>query len=135
MPRCLHPRAISLLRILAIGCASATGAAIAAPCYVVLDREDAVVYQSPHPPVDMSTAGMAARDAMRSRGDVMLNFDTANCPVRIVASRSGRAEATVDEIVAAVKPYKTARANKPVISDSAADQVSGEGSVVVNIGR
>jgi hypothetical protein len=91
----------------AAGVALFANPAAAGPCYVVLDRSDAVIYQSPQPPVDLSTAGAAAREAMRKRGEDLLNFDAENCPVRIPVSRSGKAEASVDEIVATFKPYNT----------------------------
>ena len=49
--------------------------AVAAPsgagvCYAVIDRSDTIVYQSQQPPIDLTdpgAAGMAARNALRSR--------------------------------------------------------------------
>lgn len=76
----------------------------ASPCYVVLDKSDNVIYQSIHPPVDLSTKGAAARDAMRHRGEFMEVFNSNKCVER--SSRSGKGEASVDEIVAGVKPYQ-----------------------------
>ena len=78
----------------------------ASPCYVVLDKSDNVIYQSTHPPVDLSTKGAAARDAMRHRGEFMEVFNSNKCVEHSARSRSGKGEASVDEIVAAVKPYQ-----------------------------
>jgi hypothetical protein len=102
---------------------------------VVLDRSDAVVYQSPQPPVDMSSEGTAARDAMRRRGEVLLNFDSSNCAVRVLSSRSGTAEATVDEIVASVKPYQTARKPAAVSGAATSGTTSAQAPINIGIGR
>ncbi|MEO6927975.1 MAG: hypothetical protein ABI190_02320, partial [Casimicrobiaceae bacterium] len=80
--------------------------AAAGPCYVVLDKAQNVIYQSPQPPVDLSVQGHAARDAMRRRGEFMEMFDSQACVERSGRSVSGKGEASVDEIVAGIKSYQ-----------------------------
>ena len=43
------------------------GPAMAVTCYEIIDRTDTVVFRDSRPPVDMSAAGTAAREAMRAR--------------------------------------------------------------------
>lgn len=95
----------------AIGVVSALGVMFsplvaASPCYVVLDHSNNVIYQSIRPPVDMSAQGAAARDAIRRRGQFMEVFESQNCVERISRAGSGNGEASVEEIVAGVKPYQ-----------------------------
>jgi hypothetical protein len=78
----------------------------ASPCYVVLDKSNNVIYQSTHPPVDLSVQGAAARDAMRHRGEFMESFESQRCVERNARSASGKGEASVEEIVAGLKPYQ-----------------------------
>src|SRR5690242_2649376 len=54
--------------------------AVAAECYVIVDRSNEVVYQGLTSPVDLSDAGKAARDAMRTRGEQLIALNTENCP-------------------------------------------------------
>lgn len=82
--------------------------AAAGPCYVVFDRANSVIYQGTQPPVDMSVSGIDAREAMRRRGEFMESFDSQNCPERNARTRAGQGEASVDEIVAGIKPYNRA---------------------------
>ncbi len=79
----------------------------AATCYVVLDHSDSVIYQGVSPPVDMSAAGAASRDAMKRRGEFIEVFESQACPERSVQG-SAKGEASVDEIVSAIKPYRLA---------------------------
>ena len=83
----------------------ATGPAAALNCYMVVDRGNHVVYQNLQSPVDLSDKGAAARDAMRARGDQLIAMDSDDCPsidTRHLAS--GDKPATVDEIVAGMRP-------------------------------
>jgi hypothetical protein len=80
--------------------------AVAAPCYVVLDRADNVIYQGTRPPVDLSVQGIAERNAMRRRGEFMEMFDSQSCVERSARSAAGKGEASVDEIVAGIKSYQ-----------------------------
>jgi hypothetical protein len=63
-----------------------TAAAIASPhasavtCYLVLDRNDNVVYQDIFPPIDLSDQGEAERKAMRARNEHMVAMETDRCP-------------------------------------------------------
>lgn len=54
--------------------------AAAVTCYVVFDRNDNVTYRDVFPPVDLSDAGRAEREAMRRRGDYLMFLDTDQCP-------------------------------------------------------
>lgn len=83
----------------------AAGPAAALNCYIVVDRANHVVYQNLQSPVDLSDKGTPARDAMRARGDQLIAMDSDDCPsidTRHLAS--GDKPATVDEIVAGMRP-------------------------------
>lgn len=90
----------------ALAFAAFTGPATASTCYVVLDRGDKVIYQGTQPPVDLSVTGIDAREAMRRRGEHMESFESQKCVERNARTRAGKGEASVDEIVAGVKPYQ-----------------------------
>jgi hypothetical protein len=125
---------LSIASALSIACASVPAAA--APCYVVLDRSDAVVYQGPLPPVDLSTAGDAARDALRKRGDVLINFDTSSCPLRKPSPSTGKSEATVDEIVSGIRSYSLAgRNNDAGMSSGSGPSSAADAPINVGIGH
>ena len=51
----------------------------AVTCYLVVDRNDNVVYQDIYPPVDLSDAGAAERTAMRARNEHMIAMETDRC--------------------------------------------------------
>ena len=63
-------------------CATALAAADASAvtCYVVLDRTDNVLYRDVYPPVDLSDAGRAEREAMRARGEFLMFMESDQCP-------------------------------------------------------
>ncbi len=94
------------LRVLAATAfAFATAPAFAMSCYMIVDRNNNVVFQGTSSPVDLSDEGAPARDAMRSRGEQMIAMDTERCPS--IDAGSGTAKgtpATVEEIVAAMRP-------------------------------
>ena len=92
--------AVSLL-LAALAATSAP--AVAGPCFAVIDRNEEVIYQSMLPPVDLSDAGRGAREAMRQRGELLLNFESERCIERVPTTSSGKAFATVDEIVMGYK--------------------------------
>ncbi len=99
----------------------ATGPAAAMNCYMVVDRANHVVYQNLQSPVDLSDKGAAARDAMRARGDQLIAMDSDDCPsidTRHLAS--GDKPATVDEIVAGMRPALRfgSRVNPGTVSDN-----------------
>lgn len=60
--------------------AAMAGPARALTCYVVFDRSDNATYRDVYPPVDLSDAGRAERDAMRRRGEFLLFMETDLCP-------------------------------------------------------
>jgi len=49
-------------------------------CYVVFDRTENVTYRDVYPPVDLSDAGRAEREAMRSRGEFLMFMESDLCP-------------------------------------------------------
>ena len=84
-------------------CIAAAMPAEALICYVVYDRSENVIYQDTYPPVDMSNAGQAQRDAMRARGEHMTFGDVRNCPTVVFFIPGGSAELRVDDLVAGLK--------------------------------
>ena len=54
--------------------------ASAVTCYLVLDRNDNVIYQDIFPPLDLSDAGDAERKAMRARNEHMVAMEADRCP-------------------------------------------------------
>ncbi|HQR10406.1 MAG TPA: hypothetical protein PLW68_03670 [Casimicrobiaceae bacterium] len=79
----------------------AASAAQAVICYVVYDRGENVIYQNTYPPVDMSSAGMPERDAMRARGEHMTFGDVNTCPTMVfLAGTAGSIAPSLDEVVA-----------------------------------
>jgi len=55
--------------------------AFAAPCYEVIDSKDTTLLRVSVPPVDLSQAGTAAREAMRQRGELLIIFETDRCAI------------------------------------------------------
>src|SRR4051812_17871056 len=98
--------------------------AVASNCYVIVDRANEVIYQSPAPPVDLSDDGLATRNAMRAQGQQLIAMDTENCP-SIDRTRAGNSSspASVEEIVAGMRsavPYGSA-------AQPAREATTGEG--------
>jgi len=97
--RFAHPAALALVALVA-----ATPAA-AYECYVIVDRNNEVVYQDPTPPIDLSSDGAAARDTLRARGQQLITLDSQRCPSIDRGRVSGKGgPATVEEIVAGMRP-------------------------------
>jgi len=110
--------------IVATAVMAAAAPAVASNCYVVVDRANAVIYQSPVAPVDLSDEGLATRNAMRAQGQQLIAMDTESCPP-IDSTRAGNSTspASVEEIVAGMRsavPYGTA-------TQPAREQVTGDG--------
>jgi hypothetical protein len=84
--------------------AGLAGQAMAAPCYVVYDRNDAVVYRDYDPPFDLSDPKAPERAMMRQQKQHLLiaEFDKCN-PVGFISPVTGGTTATVDEIVAQLR--------------------------------
>ncbi|MEP7327782.1 MAG: hypothetical protein ABI777_01125 [Betaproteobacteria bacterium] len=79
--------------------------AIAAPCFLVIDRNDVVLYRDTVPPFDLSNDQSAARTALRERGHLLLQADFENCNgVGYISQSTGGTTASVDEIVMQLKP-------------------------------
>ncbi len=95
-----------LLTILAVALAATAAApANAVICYTLLDRSDVLLYRSSVPPVDMSDAGAAQRDALRRRNQYLMVAEVTSCQTVAAAGTSGYHPATVDEIVAQMRGY------------------------------
>jgi len=99
----MHGRLISAL-VAGTAAVAAAMPVLAITCYEVINRNDVVVLRGTRSPVDLSTAGAPARDAIRGRGELLVIFDTENCvPVGRATAEGGRTLNT-DEIVAGWKP-------------------------------
>jgi len=82
-------------------CIAGASPAHAIMCYVVYDRGANVIYQSTYPPMDMSNAGYAEREALRARGEHLTFGDVPKCPtVVFLTGAGGTSELRVDEVVA-----------------------------------
>jgi hypothetical protein len=82
-------------------CLAAASPAHAIICYVIYDRSDNIIYQSTYPPLDMSNAGYAQREALRARGQHLTFGDVAKCPtVVFLTGAGGTSDLRVDEVVA-----------------------------------
>jgi hypothetical protein len=83
----------------------AAGLAMAAPCYIILDRNDAVIYRDTVPPIDLSTGNSPERKALRQRGQHLLTAEFDRCDaVGYISPTTGSTQASVDEIVMRLKP-------------------------------
>jgi hypothetical protein len=83
----------------------AASLALAAPCYVIVDRNDVVVYRDTAPPFDLSNAGSTERATLRQRGQHLMIAEFDRCyAVGYISSTTGATTATVDEIVMQLKP-------------------------------
>ena len=79
--------------------------ALAAPCYVVYDRADAVIFRDNTPPFDLSDPNAPERAMMRKQSQHLLIAEFDNCdPVGFISPITGANIATVDEIVNGVQP-------------------------------
>jgi hypothetical protein len=76
-------------------------AAHALTCYVVFDRSDNVIYRDHYPPVDLSEAGRAEREAMRSRGEFLLFMESDQCPrIEYFTGSAGTVSLRLEEMLA-----------------------------------
>jgi hypothetical protein len=90
-------RATSVLAV-AIVLLSAGPAAVAAPCYVVFDRNDAIIFRDYKPPFDLSDANSREREMMRRQGQHMLvaEFGEDCNPVGFISASTGATAASVE---------------------------------------
>jgi hypothetical protein len=99
-----------LVTLLALSAAAAVaGPASAVVCYTVLQKDETVIYRGYEPPVDMSMnpAAIAARDAMRRRGEYLMVAYPDDC-LLVSPSRwssAGYTPASVDEIVSGMRAF------------------------------
>jgi len=104
------------MRSSSLSCLIATAALLIAStpaaafnCYLIVDKVNEVAYQGGFSPVDLSDDGIAARNAMRARGEQLVVMETDNCPsIDRGRTTSARGPATVEEIVAGMRsavPY------------------------------
>lgn len=101
---------------IAVGAAGLPAQAIV--CNVVYDRNDQVIYRDVKPPLDLSDGGASARAAMRHRGEYLMVIDTDRC-AQVVPTTANSTAASVDDIVAGMRPY-LGRARGGVTTSSAA---------------
>ncbi len=81
------------------------GPAVAVPCFLVIDKNDVVIYRDVMPPFDLGPAQSPERAALRQRGQLLLFAEFENCrPVGYISATTGQTTATVDEIVMQLKP-------------------------------
>ena len=82
------------------------GSAVAAPCYVIYDRNDAIIYRDYKPPFDLSDTSSRERDMMRRQGQHLLvaEFGEECNPVGFISATTGATAASVEEIVNDVRP-------------------------------
>ena len=91
----------------AIGAALCAAAmpAFAITCFQVIDRSDVVIFRGTSSPVDLSNAGVLAREAMRGRGEHLVIFDVETCWEVSRASPVGSRSRATDEIVAGWRSF------------------------------
>jgi hypothetical protein len=79
-------------------------------CYVVFDRSENVIYRDVFPPVDLSDAGKADREAMRQRGEFLMYMDAEQCPrLEFLTGAAGNVALRLDETLAPTRePAKPA---------------------------
>jgi hypothetical protein len=84
--------------------------ALAVNCFVVFDRTENVIYRDVFPPVDLSDAGKADREAMRQRGEFLMFMDAEQCPrLEFLTGAAGNVALRLDETLAPTRePAKPA---------------------------
>jgi hypothetical protein len=98
----MRPRLFRLILASSL-CVAAANPARAVICYVIYDRNENIVYQNTYPPVDMSIAGQAQRDALRARGEHLTFGDFNQCPNLVfLTGVGGMSDLKVDEVVAGI---------------------------------
>jgi hypothetical protein len=110
---------------LAALCSAQSASAIT--CYLILDRNDAVVYRDSSPPFDLSETQSPQRTALRQRGHHLMIAEFDNCySVGYVSTASGGGTVSVDEIVMQLKPAISTTVGKPnYVRGTGGTQVTG----------
>ena len=107
-------RSVHAARAAVLVAALAAPAASAVTCYVVMDRSDNVIYRDVMPPVDLSDAGVPAREAMRQRGEFFLFHEAEMCPrIEFFTGGAGSVGLSLDQTLAPSVLPKPAAAPPP----------------------
>jgi hypothetical protein len=105
------PALCAALLATSLGLAAADARAVT--CYVVFDRTDNVVYRDTFPPVDLSDAGKAEREAMRKRGEFLMFMDAELCPrLEFITGGAGNVALSLDDTLAPTRDPAKAAAPK-----------------------
>jgi len=93
--------------VLASACVAVVATALLVPaahavnCFIVMDRNENVIYRDVLPPVDLSDAGKPAREAMRQRGEYFLFHDAETCPrMEFFTGGAGNVALALDQTLA-----------------------------------
>ena len=107
------------LALTVFGAAAFAPTASAMTCYLVLDRNDNVIYQDIFPPLDLSDAGDAERKAMRARNEHMIAMETDRCPRLELVAGQGAGRINLEQMTepSVIKPPSDAD-SAPAISRS-----------------
>jgi hypothetical protein len=85
---------------LTVAALGAPTSASALTCYIVLDRNDNVVYRDTYPPLDLSDQGTAQREQMRRRGEHLIAMESDRCPaLQFFLGNAGSTNLNVDQTV------------------------------------
>lgn len=96
---------LHIIRAAAAALALVAGSAQAFTCYTLYDRSDNIMYRSTFPPVDMSNAGDAERDAMRAAGQYLVFAEADNCPPVVFRfGDAGTRNLSIDNVVGGLTP-------------------------------
>ncbi|MEO6564406.1 MAG: hypothetical protein ABIO63_00075 [Casimicrobiaceae bacterium] len=99
----MYNRVVTML--VTAACLAFAGPAVAAPCYLIIDKNDVVIYRDLNPPIDLGPVRSPARTALRQRGQLLLVAEFEQCyPVGQISASTGQTTASVDEIVMQLKP-------------------------------
>lgn len=72
----------------------------AAMCYLLVDRNDNVVYRDSYSPIDLSERGAAERETLRKRGEHLIAMDVERCPaIDYFTGLGGSRNLSVDQVV------------------------------------
>jgi hypothetical protein len=99
----------ALYTAIAIAAAAAAPHAGAVTCYVVFDRNENITYRDVFPPVDLSDAGRAEREAMRRRGEFLLFLEAEQCPrIEYFTGTAGNVGVQLEQTLAPTTPPREA---------------------------
>ena len=100
----MYRRSITVL-VLSAAAALFSIPASAVVCYTLMDANDTVLYRGYEAPVDMSAAGAAEREALRQKKQFLTIAYVDDCLLVSVSRWAGGPTSSVDEIVAAIRPF------------------------------